>query len=420
MASAHGASHRRPPAASGPGTGAGRRRDRDRQATYDAEAAAFEGSAFEEQIGLYDAARLAGAVAQTTWWRTHVRREPPALRDARPDARRSTARRSRWEIRFAPGHASVITLAHELAHLAAPGDGGHDDRFRRTHLDLLHLLAGPSVARRLHEAFTGVGLGIAPAAVPGPDDLGPDGLLGRFGDVLRTVDDDARRHAARIRKLLAKAASTTAAEADALTAKALDLSVRHGIDQAMLDAAGHTDDIVERKVLLASGPYVGARWHLLALVADHLACEAFYRAGPLGRVVTVVGYARDADQTLDLFGALDHQAALGALAVSGRRSTVTARREFLYGFASGVGSQLDEATARAGLDDPTHPAAVVLVERRSAVGDHVARTYHLRSERRSRVQASGAYRAGTEAGNRAALRRPPLRTANRALPERTT
>jgi hypothetical protein len=155
------------------------------------------------------------------------------------------------------------------------------------------------------------------------------------------------------------------------------------------------------------------------MVADHLGCEAFYRAGSGGRVVTVVGFGSDVDQVLALFQALDHQAALGALQVSGRGSTTAARREFLYGFAAGVASQLAAAATRAGLDDAANPAAVVLVERRAAVGDHVARTYHLRSERRSQVAASGAFRAGTDAGTRAALRRPPLRTTSRALPERT-
>lgn len=390
-------------------------RDRDRQATYDAEAAAFDGSAYEEPIGLYHCTRLTGAVADTRWWSTHVRREPPRLRDARADARRSSARRATWEVRFAHGHDSVVTLAHELAHLATPGGDGHDDHFRRTQVDVLGLLAGPRVAARLHAAFGRAGLGVAAPTDPPPDDLGRGGLVGRFGDVLRRVDDDHRRHVDRIRKLLAKAASTTAEEADALTAKALDLSVRHGIHRALLAAPPDGDGIRERMLLLGSGPYVGARWYLLARVADHLGCETFYRAGDTGRLVTVVGFPGDVDRALDLFRALDHQAALGALAVSSRGSTTRARREFLYGFAHGVDAQLADAAVRAGVEDTTNPAAVVLVERRAAVADHVARTYRLRSERRGRVEPSAAFGAGAAAGADAAVPRPRLGPAPRAL-----
>jgi hypothetical protein len=309
----------------------------------------------------------------------------------------------------------VVTLAHELAHLATPGGDGHDGRFRRAQLDVLCLLVGPGVAARLRAAFGRAGLGVAMPSTPPPDDLGPGGLVGRFGDVLRGVDDDHRRHVERIRKLLAKAASTTAEEADALTAKALDLSVRHGIDRAVLAADGDGDGIRERMLLLASGPYVGARWYLLARVADHLGCEAFYRADDTGRLVTVVGFLGDVDRTLDLFRALDHQAAVGALAVTSRGSTTKARREFLYGFAQGVDGQLAEAATRAGVDDTTNPAAVVLVERRAAVADHVSRTYHLRSERRGRVEPSAAFGAGTAAGADVALPRPRLGSQPRAL-----
>jgi hypothetical protein len=88
-------------------------RDTERQRTYDAESFVFTGTSFEEPVGLYPLNQIARAVCTTTWWKAHTyRRVFLMLRNARPDAKSSSASVPRWEIRFAPRSDTVATLVH--------------------------------------------------------------------------------------------------------------------------------------------------------------------------------------------------------------------------------------------------------------------------------------------------------------------
>jgi hypothetical protein len=382
--------------------------DRHRQATYDAETAAFDHTAFEIPVGLYGLAKLSVAISRTSWWQArHRGRGAPTLRQARPDSRRSSASTAQWTIRFCHRHDTVATLTHELAHFSAEGDG-HGPVFRRDHIDLIGLAAGPDASRRLARAYRLAGLAVADAdpTLSGVDDTGESGLLSACGDVISAPAGDSMRHAERVNKLLAKAATTTEAEAEALRSKAFELSVRHGIDAALLDAARGNSRIVERPLSLGAGPYVAARTLLVDIIARHLGCEVFWVSHRHGRTVTVVGYDSDATEVMALFAELDHAALLGALNAPLVGNRQSARRQYLFGFAAGVGRQLSQARQTEGLDDGTNPAALVLVERRQAVHDHVTAVHRPSAERASKVaRDNGAYDAGRRDGQQARVER---------------
>ncbi len=384
------------------------RRDTHRRASYDAEAAAYDGTAFEVPVGLYALAKLSLGVSRSRWWARAHGGAGPRLRETRPDATHSWASVPRNEIRFCRHGDTVATLGHELAHLVAPDDR-HGPLFRRAQLDLMSMLAGPSAAAALDASFHRARLAVAerPSSWAEPADCGPGGLLAACDDAVVAAPEGTLRHAERVNKLLAKAASSTSpAEAEALQAKAVELTVRHGIDAALLDAARGDASIVERRVWLGAGPYVAARTDLLTALGRHLSCEVFWHAGREGRLVTVVGFSSDAADVLSLFGALDHAALSGAWAATLSGNTQAARRQWLFGFNEGVREQLRAAAEANGLDEPTNPAALVLVERRRAVDEHVARHHSVRRARRATVVAADAYDAGRAAGATAALRAP--------------
>jgi hypothetical protein len=393
-------------------------RDTDRQKTYDAETAAFGHTVFETPVGLYALRKLTTAVCRTTWWRErHPRVGDPTLRQTRPDATRSTASASRWEIRFCHQGDTVATLTHELAHLCSPDDG-HGAAFRRDHVDLVALTCGPDAAERLQAAYRSAGLGLASPdrRYTGTTALGERGLLAACGDVIAAPSGAALRHAERVSKLLAKASATTEAEADALRAKAFELSVKHGVSTALLEAAAGGARIVERQVALGAGPYVAARTDLLSAVARHRSCEMFWVPSRTGRLVTVVGFTSDAADVLLMFSELDHAALLGATRAKFAGNTQQARRQYLFGFAAGVEEQFRAAQQSAGVNDTGSSAALVLVERRKAVRDHVRENHKVTTERGPAVRRSDAFRTGQIDGrSTSAVRRKSFATVRGAL-----
>jgi hypothetical protein len=78
----------------------------------------------------------------------------------------------------------------------------------------------------------------------------------------------------RIRKLLAKAEAhgTTAAEAEALTAKAAELMARYGIDRALLAAARPETDKPADRLITIGNPWATVQAHLLVGIATAMRC----------------------------------------------------------------------------------------------------------------------------------------------------
>ncbi|MCU0259381.1 MAG: hypothetical protein MUE78_00030 [Ilumatobacteraceae bacterium] len=123
---------------------------------YAAERAAFEGTSLETVVDLASLRRSADQLTASPWWP----RGPIPVRAARSDAGSSSARvgPAGVEVRLAAPQQTVATLAHELAHVLAGVEHGHDAVFRRAHVDVVGALVGDEPAQWLAEAYEAFGL----------------------------------------------------------------------------------------------------------------------------------------------------------------------------------------------------------------------------------------------------------------------
>jgi hypothetical protein len=139
------------------------RRDARRSDLYDAETEAFAGTFLADVVGVAVLVRHAGAITTSQWWRAHVGVPGPRVVAARADSLTSRYVPARAEIRIAPVDATLVTLLHELAHVAdragttcAPA--GHGPSFRRRLLDVVGAACGPSWSARLADVLRGCDL----------------------------------------------------------------------------------------------------------------------------------------------------------------------------------------------------------------------------------------------------------------------
>lgn len=151
--------------------------DVGRTAVYACELAAFDGTDLEALAGLDELRRVVDQIVGGDWWagpsvrvtvaRTGVASSGAIVRGTGPDV----------EIRLAVGQLTMATVAHELAHALAGVHRGHDDRFRRAYLDVIHVLTnlGPLDRRgrrhvdQLASAFDAAGLTFGTRDWPPPD-----------------------------------------------------------------------------------------------------------------------------------------------------------------------------------------------------------------------------------------------------------
>ena len=150
----------------------------------------------------------------------------------------------------------------------------------------------------------------------------------------------------KVRKLLAKAEATkNSHEADAFAAKAAALIAAHRIDAARLAAAGRTEALGIRSVVVGRGAYVRARLALLAAVAGSHDCELVWVSSTEGAVAKLAGFMSDLDATVVLYESLHLQAAsrMGAVRRATPAATQRWRRAFLFGYAARVREILGEA-----------------------------------------------------------------------------
>jgi hypothetical protein len=219
----------------------------------------------------------------------------------------------------------------------------------------------------------------------------------------------------RVRKLLAKAEAegVTAAEAQALTAKAAELMAKYGIDRALLAARRPETDRPDNRIVQLYNPWARVQAHLLCGVAAALRCQCILLPSPAGQRVHVFGYASDIERADLLYTSVLVQMWHGlvaapvpaATAAGGTGSVRAWRRSWLLGFAAAViarvraAEQRAEQSAGAPGDAPGH-AALVLADRAVVIRQHVVHAYpHTRT---ARVTYSGSgYGAGYAQGNRA-------------------
>ena len=232
---------------------------------------------------------------------------------------------------------------------------------------------------------------------------------------------------ARVRKLLAKAedVGVTAAEAQALTAKAAELMAKYGIDRALLAAARPETDRPADRVIDVGNPWARVQAHLLCGLASALRCQCVIlpRPGP-GSRIHMFGFASDLERTDVLYTSLLVQMWQGLAAEqvpAWSRSPRAWRRSWLLGFAAAVVARVraaeQEATSRATAPQARSGSqtALVLADRALVIRRNIEQAYPV--TRKSQVTYSGSgYGSGYTQGQRADIGTSRLgRTAGRAL-----
>jgi hypothetical protein len=237
----------------------------------------------------------------------------------------------------------------------------------------------------------------------------------------------------KIALLLAKAESTTPEEAEALTEHAERLMLRHGIEQAAIDAARagretSPEPVVQRYAGTFTGVYGPAYLRLGCAVAEAYGIAAFLYSRS-GRLI-VVGHESDALHVHTLITSLVLQARVALdsyVRIERKRGgsysdwsfmTVSertrARRDFLHGFGAGAAERLAEVrrTVVDEAEDATPGTTIALVDRGKAVEAYLG-TLGIRKGRGWRIGDVG-YADGRAAGRRANVGGTAL-SARRAL-----
>jgi len=225
----------------------------------------------------------------------------------------------------------------------------------------------------------------------------------------------------RVRKLLAKAEDEgcSAAEAEALTAKAAELMARYGIDRALLGAIRPETDRPDDRTFTLANPWGDVKRHLLAGLATALRCQCVLTRHDSGTRLHVFGYRSDLERADILFTSLLVQMAraLAQQPVPGYGGEARAwRRSWMLGYCSAVVSRVkaaeQAAAAASGATDGTaggQSAALVLADRSLVVRQRVASAYP--RLRKTRVTYSGGgYGEGYQAGQQADIGGGKLRS----------
>ncbi|MHC3472899.1 DUF2786 domain-containing protein [Streptomyces sp. 7R007] len=219
----------------------------------------------------------------------------------------------------------------------------------------------------------------------------------------------ASRMLTRIRALLAKAEATAyPEEAEALTAKAQELSARHSIDEALLAAETPAADTPGACRIGVEPPYEQAKAVLLDAVATANHCRAVWNE-PLG-FSTVVGFEADLEAVELIHTSLLVQAqsamtrAEAAQRAGGRKRTKTFRQSFLAAYAHRIGTRL-AAAAETQVTDDLLP---VLASREVAVTERTDRLFPETTTTRLRgVSDEAGWTEGAEAADRAQVHARP-------------
>jgi hypothetical protein len=222
--------------------------------------------------------------------------------------------------------------------------------------------------------------------------------------------------AEKILKLLAKAESTTAEEAEALLEKAAALQAKYSIDQAMLRMAGKTGGVgVIEKVLTVKGGYAYALQQLALRIGGGKGFKCLIGGRGNYKVVYWIGHADDVADAEVLYTSLliqQERAAREAMKSFKEDpwSNVTVgsqryqfKRSFMVGFADGVGEILvrakKEATKQAEEQHGSDSVALVLVDRKDEIDHFYQDKYAGRvKSHRDRNRVGHGYSGGREAG----------------------
>jgi len=227
--------------------------------------------------------------------------------------------------------------------------------------------------------------------------------------------------AEKIAKLLRKAESTDSPhEAEALTAAAEKLMLKHAIDRAMLDLdPKHKQDKIVAKPFTIEGPEFKrrAKVDMIHAIALALGLRTYYTPGKKVTQMYIVGFESDVDDALTLVASLNLQAEVAlnhwwtkTLEPHERSigySRMIKHRDFIVGFGHGASSRIREERKSAA-DEVGTGAELVLADRTKKIDEYV-NTLGLRKSRsgngRNDFDAAGA---GSAAGRNANLGRKDL------------
>ncbi|MBW0115929.1 DUF2786 domain-containing protein [Pseudonocardia abyssalis] len=223
-----------------------------------------------------------------------------------------------------------------------------------------------------------------------------------------------------VRKLLAKAErAATGEEAEAYTAKAVQLMARHGIDDALLGATDPGHDEIGVCRVAVDDPYSAGKARLLGWVGLALGCRCVLHGVSGGRftAVTVFGHASDRARVEMLHTSLLLQATSQLVRLrplDPRESVAAYRRSWLHGFAVEVYRRLTAAAEQAAHDaehdaagrcDGGPSVALVLADRHDRVEQAWAEAFPDLGRARRTVLSGSGHHDGVRAGARADLGR---------------
>lgn len=231
----------------------------------------------------------------------------------------------------------------------------------------------------------------------------------------------------KIRGLLTKAESTPyGPEQDLLQAKASELMAQYRITEAML-AAGKSDSedrkVVTRSISIGAGPYVRARLHLLAGIADVFDAQTATWAGWDGRTVEITAMAGDLEAIEVLYTSLLIQATEAAVQnpTPPGENTTAWRRAFMFGFSQAARERVREAHKAAVSDAEAANSegmsvSLVLADRANLVNEAFRRRYpKLRTMRSTNVRSAEGFTRGTAAGAEADIGQERINRGRRSL-----
>ena len=224
-----------------------------------------------------------------------------------------------------------------------------------------------------------------------------------------------------IKKLLnkAEAAGTTAHEREALSAKATQLMMQWGIEEALIHDADRAkvENIVERKFQIDCPTSYSHEFACVGIeIARAFNCQGYFcksnRSGPTA--LSVIGFESDVERVVELFKSLAIQVSLN-LATEYRHwvSRISSyeygqltgtekfnwKRSFIRGFASGLKMKF-EVIKIAVIEDSEPGTELVLVDRTAKVDGWIQDNLKITAGRARRYVADGSS-SGHAAGLRA-------------------
>lgn len=220
-----------------------------------------------------------------------------------------------------------------------------------------------------------------------------------------------------IAQLLAKAESTTPAEAEALTEHAERLMVKYMIDQAVIDehranGGQESEKIVEHRMDFR-GAYRGEILNLGIQVVNSLGgLRAMQFTGGSGKVFSlwVIGFESDVKQAEILINSLQVQAMVAMRAWWAERrwsyegvssyNQEKARRTFVHGFGTGAGVRIRGSRQQA-VQEAGSGTELVLVGRQAKVNEYMAGKSTRKARVRNATASGSAHGHGIMAGMQA-------------------